>query len=194
MSKRKHEDITKEKILPNVVAVFSGQKDPTKLIEKLEKMGGCVKDKWIVHGISKTSHLICSSKTPEFEHVERLGGTIVTEDWIEDCFQQKKKLRESDYVFPPKPKSNELLSIFSEMIFYLEKESPDLYRYIIAFDGEICEDIEEATHILCEKEPKEMTKKKAKEGTKFVKTQWAWNSIKSKQREDMTPFLIDSKE
>ena len=43
--------------------------------------------------------MISSSINETYEHVEKLGGIIVREEWIEDCYNRQKKLAEKDYIF-----------------------------------------------------------------------------------------------
>lgn len=86
----------------DVVVVFSGQseEEASLLAKKVEALGGKVSKKWIPHGSNQSTHLICSKPTSEMEHVEMLGGTIVTEQWIEDCYQKQEKLDEANYLYP----------------------------------------------------------------------------------------------
>jgi hypothetical protein len=50
-----------------------------------------------------STHLICEDKkAEEFEHVEKLGGLIVTKERIYDCYKNEKVLPEKNYIFPKK--------------------------------------------------------------------------------------------
>lgn len=84
-------------IFEDVVFVLSGFQNPlrTELRLKALSMGATYSDEWN----KKCTHLICAfANTPKYAQVEQSGkGRIVTKQWINDCFKQKKFLAEEKY-------------------------------------------------------------------------------------------------
>ncbi len=68
-------------VLQNVIVVISGFNPDREeeLTEKVGLMGGKVFEKWNSHKFPKPTHLICNTETYEFQHVQLLGGMIVTD-------------------------------------------------------------------------------------------------------------------
>ena len=159
-----------------------------------------VQNNWIPFGSNASTHLICSSLTEDFQHVYELGGLVVKEAWLEQCFELEEKLDENLYIFDPnakkeepmeieptKPKSTSsseplaLPSVFSELSVYLHKceKQEQLFRYIIAFDGDITGDPSEASHIITDSMWTKDLEKMLQENKrlKIVKSSWAWECI-----------------
>jgi hypothetical protein len=63
-----------------------------------------VQNNWIPYGSNASTHLICSSLTEDFQHVYELGGLVVRESWLEQCFELEEKLEEKLYIFDPNAK------------------------------------------------------------------------------------------
>nr|CAD7449094.1 unnamed protein product [Timema bartmani] len=78
------------KLLEGVVFVMSGYQNPHRahIRTKALEMGAKYKTDW---GVGCT-HLICAfSNTPKFQQV-RGRGHIVTKEWIEDCYNKRRRL------------------------------------------------------------------------------------------------------
>ncbi|XP_078432278.1 BRCT domain-containing DNA repair protein isoform X2 [Wolffia australiana] len=77
------------KLLEGVTFVLSGVVNPERnnLRSKALSMGAHYQPDWA----SDCSLLICAfPNTPKFRQVETDGGTIVSKDWINECYNQKK--------------------------------------------------------------------------------------------------------
>ncbi|KAN0047335.1 hypothetical protein ACTA71_001717 [Dictyostelium dimigraforme] len=99
-------------IFENVNAVIDcktiGEVDRKRLINSIKTMGGRISDKWQQFGAGKTTHLICNGMSDLYLHVDRLGGTIVLPDWVDQCFG-----------------SDKLLPLHDDYIYFNKKDHPD---------------------------------------------------------------------
>jgi len=133
--------------------------------------------------------LVCSQYTPMFCHVEQLGGVIVRESWVLDCFLEKRKLDESNYIFhgaiDEKLDTTKEPQIFSDLVILLYgilSHEDELKSQIILHGGKMASKASQfVTHILTENSPA------SKDVLSFcaqhvcvVDSAWAWESI-SKQ-------------
>jgi len=83
-------------IFKSVVFVLSGFQNPERsdLRNKAIELGAKYKPDWD----KECTHLICAfANTPKFNEVSKLGGTIVSKDWILDCYKNKKLLDAKKY-------------------------------------------------------------------------------------------------
>ncbi|XP_075586320.1 DNA repair protein XRCC1 isoform X2 [Dermatophagoides farinae] len=86
-----------EKLFDNVVFVLSGYQNPIRmeLKQKALAMGAHYKPEWN----SNCTHLICAfENTPKYRQVNHLGGKIVREQWINDSYDQRKRLSWRNYL------------------------------------------------------------------------------------------------
>jgi len=85
-------------IMKNVVFVLSGFQNPlrSELRSKATAMGAVYNDDWD----EDCTHLICAfPNTPKFVQVQKTGqGSIVNQQWILDCHNQKRLLPEKSYL------------------------------------------------------------------------------------------------
>eukprot|EP01114_Cavostelium_apophysatum_P018682 TRINITY_DN5843_c0_g1_i1.p1 TRINITY_DN5843_c0_g1~~TRINITY_DN5843_c0_g1_i1.p1 ORF type:complete len:1034 (+),score=331.86 TRINITY_DN5843_c0_g1_i1:101-3202(+) len=177
-----------DNFLKGVVALLSPPNEEVK--KKLESMGGRTASTWKTFG-EKTTHLICSAENDDFLHVSRLGGTIVTADWIRDCHAHQQKLAPSQYLFKGHEVKNEktemekiaqiaptekfsLTDIFEDTTIYVEDEhDAQLRRYIVAYGGDLVDNPKVAKIII------------ASDPSKFAEfseaiieePRWVWNKI-----------------
>eukprot|EP00026_Physarum_polycephalum_P005182 Phypoly_transcript_05212.p1 GENE.Phypoly_transcript_05212~~Phypoly_transcript_05212.p1 ORF type:complete len:633 (+),score=107.00 Phypoly_transcript_05212:71-1969(+) len=85
------------KILSGVSFVVSGIANPERqeLRDKAIEMGAQYYADWI----ESATHLICPfTNTPKFILAQKAGGTIVTPAWILDCYKNKVRLPETEYL------------------------------------------------------------------------------------------------
>lgn len=146
---------------------------------------------WITHGNKKSTHLICSSQTEDFDHVSLLGGTIVTEEWIRACYEEGERVSEAAYEYPPgesKESSGEafqLISIFDDLSIFLHEtdNEEEIERYIIAYDGDVVDDPSSATHIIHDGEWDDQVEEilQSNKKLKIVTSKWIWDSIQRRK-------------
>jgi len=77
------------KILSHVVFAISGFQNPkrSEIRNKGLEMGAKYKPDWE----ASCTHLICAfPNTPKYNHVKNLNGIIVTKEWIEECYKEKR--------------------------------------------------------------------------------------------------------
>ncbi|KAK5581379.1 hypothetical protein RB653_001411 [Dictyostelium firmibasis] len=82
--------------------------DRKRLVNSIKTMGGRISEKWEQVGVGKTTHLICNGMSDLYLHVDRLGGTIVLPDWVDQCFG-----------------SDKLLPLHDDFIYFNKKDHPD---------------------------------------------------------------------
>lgn len=128
------------------------------LQQKIEALGGYIQTEWIPHGSQSSTALIASSSSPLCLHVERLGGSILKEEWVHVCYQENQIVKKKEFFYKSnhsydptsKPPPLTLPSFFSNRAFLFCGTAHEniLKRYIIAYDGEVVDEIEKATHAI----------------------------------------------
>nr|CAD7203752.1 unnamed protein product [Timema douglasi] len=101
------------KLLEGVVFVLSGYQNPHRahIRAKALEMGAKYKTDWSVG----CTHLICAfSNTPKFQQV-RGRGRIVTKEWIEHCYNKRKRLPWRRYALDQRDKGPESEEEISEL-------------------------------------------------------------------------------
>ncbi|XP_066922731.1 DNA ligase 3-like [Clytia hemisphaerica] len=87
-------------------------------------------------------------------------------------------------------KDKELCNVFTDMCFTIHKDVPKkkkIKRFIIAYDGDVVDDVEDSdvTHIITETHITE-----AKATTIQVQPEWVWICVKAKKLFKIDPFLL----
>lgn len=160
-------------IFASVSAVISGYSpdETAEISQKIFKLGGRVQDKWEILA-SKSTHLVCESETNVFEHVSKLGGTVVTRSWIDDCEMFNTLLTVDGYEYPSKqnkkkkvPVSSKVSSvqsnlqpefkdIFNDFVFYVHANVANdrqVKRYAVVYAGEVVSEFSaQVTHIIAD--------------------------------------------
>uniref|UniRef100_T1IZP4 DNA ligase n=1 Tax=Strigamia maritima TaxID=126957 RepID=T1IZP4_STRMM len=120
------------------------------------------------------------------------------------CYLTKKAHRE-EFEHPPKstiakhPTKNPLPDVFTDVIIYLSKDEDDfddLCRYIIAYDGELVNELNavNATHVVTSDMIKlKRIEKKLSVKAEIVSIDWLQDCIKSKQLKPTGPYLHSRK-
>jgi len=197
--------LKKSNVFEDIIVMFVGQDQSLilDLSQKVAAMGGRTTTQWVPFGSNKNTHLVCSSVTEEFKHVQLLGGTIVTEDWILDCYEHQEKLAVPSYRFKGNPESITvaiaqsrptkyvLPNVFSGICLNIHgspKHADVLRRYIIAFEGDIENDPMKASVILSDEPWDDFLEKMLQAKKKIVSSAWAWDSINDKAIKDQVQY------
>jgi len=146
-------------VFRDIRIVFSGTPKNlmNELKEKIRILGGEVCDEWKAFGSQQPTHLVCSQCTSMFSHVEQLGGVIVRESWVLDCFLEKRKLDERNYIFHGELDESNIFrepQIFSGLTIFVHgvlKHEDELRNQIILHGGMFAHKVtQQVTHILTE--------------------------------------------
>ncbi|XP_054168799.1 DNA repair protein XRCC1-like [Oppia nitens] len=90
-------DVPFNQLMKKVVIALSGYVNPkrSELRDKAIKMGAKYSPDWSPN----CTHLICAFiNTPKYNDVKQQSGRIVTEKWIEDCYNQKRLVYWRNYI------------------------------------------------------------------------------------------------
>ena len=157
----------RQTFLHGITVVIDGQSAVTHrdIKTKIEALGGtypiqflnCISWHRARVGATWTADalLICSSNTEVFRKVTALGGVVVSEDWVNDCYDHQTKLATKSYRFScaepqpaPKQFALPLPNFFESMKIAIKLTSPvladisvflhrlnekDICRYIVAY-------------------------------------------------------------
>eukprot|EP01133_Synstelium_polycarpum_P010995 gene10995-12807_t len=199
----------------NVKAVISvsSNAETKRLANIIKQNGGEVSTNWITFGSQKTTHLICNAIGDMYTHVDRLGGLIVTPDWVDASVDDGFIAEEEGYIFhdkdnPDYNKSDDkkpdrvmLPEVFTGCRIFLTPTVNDretLSRYIIAYNGEVCSSITDSpTHVSTAatskaKDTLRGLQKEAGSQAQIVTPLWIYDCINSATLIDTADYKIKS--
>eukprot|EP01117_Protostelium_nocturnum_P010644 TRINITY_DN3832_c0_g3_i2.p1 TRINITY_DN3832_c0_g3~~TRINITY_DN3832_c0_g3_i2.p1 ORF type:complete len:848 (+),score=249.92 TRINITY_DN3832_c0_g3_i2:325-2544(+) len=180
---KKEEDHKSDVLEGCVIMIDKSVKDLSGWKKKISNLGAELSGHWTVIGKKKCTHLVTNSKDSEdVNHVLELSSDkVVHLNWLEECMIQKKRVDEKKYLIQQE-ETGILPNLFSDhdiFIFQQEDKRDNLERYIIAGDGNVTNDIEEATLLIAQDwDPSFTLFKKKNPSLQIVKRSWVWKSVK----------------